>query len=73
MTVIERDVPMPERYGLGERGWMKYPWTALGVGESFVADNVRSLRVLVRYRNRKGGAQFRAHQEGERIRVWRVA
>lgn len=70
MLEITKEVPLPK-----ERVRNVYPYKVMDIGDSFFIDNVKMQIVLnANYRAGKSlNGKFIARQEGNGIRVWRVA
>jgi hypothetical protein len=70
---IQKGVPISERFKSGAR--VKYPFTRLEIGDSFVATigERRNLATAAQYWKRKKGWRFKIAKISERsIRVWRT-
>ena len=79
---IEKGIPTPETYpGFGRRYETKaggeYPFPQMEIGDSFVvpADRGKAATVACARQKRKHGKQFatRKTEDGEFVRVWRIA
>lgn len=75
---IEKGVPIPD---LADKR-LKYPFSKMGVGDSFTTDVPPDTSVKIWRNNmyctsnawgkRNGGLRFHVEIEGDKIRVWRI-
>lgn len=70
---IDKGIAPPANFHAGSRH--KYPWKAMGVGDSFLAENVpKSFPVMVGTAGRLNGVKFSYQRlSPTSFRVWRIA
>jgi hypothetical protein len=70
---VEAGIPMPKaRRGGGRKS--KYPFDAMGVGDSFALPekNLKQCQQLATVRNKKNGEKFAAREVEGVVRIFRV-
>lgn len=69
MIVIEKNIPVPARV-TGKRS--KYPWQQMEIGDSFFTES-NAIRALISTRHKVYPARYKYANEGNGVRVWRIA